>query len=436
MFPAPHDALPLPHRPSLEQYKKLAKELLRIAKSPSRPDAPSALSAWAKSWVENVVKLTGLTLTREMPVRIDWWTAQVEQFAHRSLIYANKAPTLAQAQLVLARLHGFASWPAFSRHIDEREHLNSATAQFESAADAVVAGDAETLARLLRENPALVRARSTRDHLATLLHYIAANGVEGWRQKTPKNAVEIAALLLDFGAEVDSTCDIYGGGATTLGLAATSVHPQRAGVQIALLQLLLDRGARIDRTGAAASGQSLIKACFANGRGEAAEFLSHHCGSLDLEEAAGVGNLDAVRSFFDYNGALQRGVSEEPLRAGFLWACQFGRNRVVEFLIARGIALGTQDRNGQTALHHAVIGAQHETAKLLLQHHAPLEIKNTYGGTVLGQALWSAANAGSPKPYLPIIESLLGSGALVHHEFENELVRLLRRKAGEGSAGK
>src|SRR2546422_201931 len=59
------------------------------------------------------------------------------------------------------------------------------------AADAIVNGDAGKLKRLLRENPTLVRARSTREHGATLLHYTSANGVEGYRQKTPKNIVEI-----------------------------------------------------------------------------------------------------------------------------------------------------------------------------------------------------------------------------------------------------
>ena len=51
----------------------------------------------------------------------------------------------------------------------------------------------------LRRDPDLVRARSSRVccfdppvHRATLLHYVAANGVERHRQKTPSNAVEIA----------------------------------------------------------------------------------------------------------------------------------------------------------------------------------------------------------------------------------------------------
>ena len=55
-----------------------------------------------------------------------------------------------------------------------------------------------------------------------LLHYVAANGVEDFRQKTPDNIVEIAELLLDAGAEVNAESNAYGGGCTALGLVATS----------------------------------------------------------------------------------------------------------------------------------------------------------------------------------------------------------------------
>jgi hypothetical protein len=428
MVPAPHDALPLPLRPSVEQYKKLAKDLLRISKSGD----PAALSEWSKQWVVTLVELAGLTIALEMPVRVDRWGAQVEEFARSKLASPESKPcVLADAQFVLARLHGFASWPKFARHIDELAHLDSSVSRFESAADAIIKGDLATLRRLLREDPDLVRARSTREHHATLLHYVAANGVEGYRQRTPKNAVELAEMLLRAGAEVDATAEIYGGGATTLGLAATSVHPQRAGVQIALLALLLDRGAQMEHEGLAGNRQSLIKACLANGRGEAAEFLSHHRVSLDLEEAAAVGNLDAVRSFFNYDGALIQIAMEEQLREGFLWACQYGRNRVVEFLIGRGFDLSTQGHDGQTGLHCAVIGTQFETVKLLLKHGAPLETRNVYGGTVLGQALWSAFNADSASGYLPIIEELLAAGARVEPDMEDVLARLLRRRTDQ-----
>ena len=79
---------------------------------------------------------------------------------------------------------------------------------FERAADAVVDGDVTTLAALLASHPELATARSTRItdcnppvHRATLLHYLAANGVEDERQRSPKNAVEVARLLLDAGAD-------------------------------------------------------------------------------------------------------------------------------------------------------------------------------------------------------------------------------------------
>jgi hypothetical protein len=64
------------------------------------------------------------------------------------------------------------------------------------------------------------------------LHYVAANGVEGYRQKTPKNAVKVAEILLNAGAEVGADFD-YGSlrrayperaGSTPLGLVATSVR--------------------------------------------------------------------------------------------------------------------------------------------------------------------------------------------------------------------
>ena len=48
-------------------------------------------------------------------------------------------------------------------------------------------------------------------YAATLLHYVGANGVEGYRQQSPPNAVAIARLLLDAGAEVDAFAGMYGG---------------------------------------------------------------------------------------------------------------------------------------------------------------------------------------------------------------------------------
>src|ERR1051325_106503 len=121
-----------------------------------------------------------------------------------------------------------------------------AKSKFELAADAIIIGDFQGLKQLLATHPDLVEARSARAHGAPLIHYVAANGVEDFRQKTPKNIVEITRALIDSGAEVDAISHAYGGASTALGLAATSYHPAEAGVQLDLVDELLNAGACVD----------------------------------------------------------------------------------------------------------------------------------------------------------------------------------------------
>ncbi len=126
--------------------------------------------------------------------------------------HGSSCPT---AQLIIARWYDFESWPRLAEYVEAVTLEGSPVSRFESAVEAVISGEVSTLASLLREHPGLVRARSTRVthfdppiHRATLLHYVAANGVEGYRQKTPHNAVDVAKTLLEAGAEVDAwrTC--------------------------------------------------------------------------------------------------------------------------------------------------------------------------------------------------------------------------------------
>ena len=107
--------------------------------------------------------------------------------------------------------------------------------------------------------------------------------------KTPKNVVDITKLLLDAGADVNAESDAYGGGCTTLGLVATSIHPERTDVQIALLQTLLDRGATFQQPSEGGNGHTIISACLANGQPKTAEFFANLGAPLDLESAAALG---------------------------------------------------------------------------------------------------------------------------------------------------
>src|SRR5688572_16701648 len=49
------NALPLPPRPNLEQYKKLARDLQDACKSTD----PDAIRQWAARWLENLARLHG-----------------------------------------------------------------------------------------------------------------------------------------------------------------------------------------------------------------------------------------------------------------------------------------------------------------------------------------------------------------------------------------
>jgi len=351
------DALRLPPRPNLEQYKKLARDLQEACRSSD----PAAIRQWAERWRD---QSSAEAIERR-------WIKLKASNQHAAQC------KLAGAQFFIAREHGFTSWSKFAQHVEELGRANSPVSSFEAAADAIVSGDITTLRQLLAEHPGLVRERSTRDHRSTLLHYVSANGVEDFRQKTPQNIVEITKLLLDAGADVDAESDAYGGGCTPLGLVATSVHPEQAGVQIALLQTLLGRGASVDRPSAGGNKQTVVHACFANGQPEAARFLADLGAPLDVESAAALGRLDALRSYFEQT------TDQKRIQTAFLYACGYGSLAAAEFLLDRGVDIAARDGEGRTGLHWASWNPHVEVIRLLLERGAPVDAKDRSGATPL-----------------------------------------------------
>jgi hypothetical protein len=416
MYPDPTTALPLPPHPDLEQYRKRAKDLVKACRSPE----PDAILGWAVGWLNTLARLTGDTDTARRREQVHRHAVEVADFARARL--SGEGPRhcrLSDAQFVLARAHGFASWPVLVRHLDDLAHVSSPASAFEAAADAIVAGDETTLERLLGDHAELIRARSTREHGATLLHYVSANGVEGYRQKTPANAVRIARILLEAGAEVDAQAEVYGGGCTTLGLVATSAHPHGAGVQRELLDVLLEHGARMDLPGLAGNRQTLVRACFANGQPDAAEYLAARGAPLDLPAAAGVGRLDVVQTFFDEDGRLCGGASRSQMLEGFSLACAFGRADVADFLLARGIDVNAElshHGRGHTGLHTAAYRGYVNVVKLLLARGARVDVLDRkWGTTPLVWALtgWSDRPRTDPARYRSTVALLVAAGAPV-----------------------
>jgi hypothetical protein len=277
------------------------------------------------------------------------------------------------------------------------------------------------LKQLLERRPDLVRARSMRKHHSNLLHYVGANGVEGFRQRTPKNAVHVLEVLLDAGADVDAKADMYGG-STTVGLVATSIHPENAGVQDDLIDVLIAHGAHVDRPGAGGGTGNLINSCLANGRPGAAEYLAGRGAPIDLEGAAGLGRLDLVRGFFDRDGQLANGATATQMKDGFSWACEYGRTEVVEFMLKRGMEVGARLRpHQQTGLHWAAMGPHVETVKLLLRSGSPIDVRDeSFGVTALE---WTLYGWGIEKrrdesgAYYEVVGLLTKAGATVDQEW-------------------
>jgi ankyrin repeat protein len=178
-------------------------------------------------------------------------------------------------------------------------------------------------------------------------------------------------------------------------------------VQIPLLELLLARGAGMD-DGAGGHRNGVVYACLANGCPEAAAFLADRGARVTLIDAAGLGRLDEVRRRFD------RGeVTQDELNEAFRYSCAYGSTETAEYLLERGADLSDGPGDGQTGTHYTVITGRLDTLKMLLKHKPPLEKKNMYGGTVLGQAAWSAAHGGNPELYIEIIQALLDAGAVL-----------------------
>jgi hypothetical protein len=255
-----------------------------------------------------------------------------------------------QAREAIARWHWFESWS------DTRRSAGALVdPAFEAAADAIVAGEAEELASLVARAPAIVQARSPFGHHATLLHHVAANGVEASRQwQSPSNAVEIARILLAAGADVDATCDAYGGGWTALTLLVTSAHPAVAGVQADLVEVICRAGASPD--GLADDGAPLWEAIKCGYTPAVDRLVS--CGARidNLVLAASVGDLAAVRGYFDREGKLDlerardwgkaplAGLNREHmLEYALIYAAYHGRREIVELLLTKGPDLSVRE---------------------------------------------------------------------------------------------
>lgn len=345
---------PLSFRAPLGDYLRLAEQTLDAL------HAGDEATAWRFNWVHPRFRGAGIAEVRS----------------------ANLGPD--DARLLIAREYFLEDWDALARFTSDAAG-DGPVARFETAVEAVIAGDRAALEQMLRDDPSLAHARSVRTHHATLLHYLAANGVEGYRQHTPLNAVEIARLLLDAGADPDALADTYDERCTTLGLLVSSTPPHEAGLQIPLAELLVERGAAQDVPGS--KWNAAVRCALTFGFLDTARALAARGGKPgDIRVAAGLGELGETARFLP-------AADDAGRQAALVLACMHGHARVVRLLLATG---GDPDRYNpeghhahSTPLHQAVWANHLDVVRLLVEHGARLDLRDRlYDGTPLDWAVY------------------------------------------------
>lgn len=344
----------LPWNASLDDYEREAKQLYEALQ------AHENAALWNFKWMHPHFR--GKTVTDVKPETLD----------------------LDDARLVVAHEYGFPTWFNLSKFAEEVAGDGPA-AKFERAVEVVVSGDVVTLKKMIRDDRNLVRARSSRFHRATLLHYIAANGVEGIRQKTPSNALQVARLLLDAGADPDALAMMYDNLCTTMSMLVSSAHPANAGLQADLAELLLDYGAQ--HRGPGSEWQSDIMTALAFGYASTAERLARRGAPADsLPTAAGLGRVEET-------SRLLLTADERSRHIALALAAQHGHAEVVKLLLDAGEDPNRYCPDGfhshATPLHNAISSDRENVVKLLLDRGARTDIKDTiFDGTALDWAIY------------------------------------------------
>jgi peptide-methionine (S)-S-oxide reductase len=251
---------------------------------------------------------------------------------------------------------------------------------FREALEAIDTGNITTLQNLLSAHPQLIYARldsPTEGYFKQpyLIWFVADNPIRN--KKLPSNIVAITRLLIETAKK--STFDNFQYYIDyTLGLVSTGSVPRDCGVQIEMIDLLIDAGA------SPGGGVGAL----AHGNIDAARHLIARGGELNLATAVGLDCID------DIYRLLKDATSTEK-EIALMMAAFYGKADKLELLIANGVDVNaclspsSGFHSHASALHQAVYSTSLDSVKVLVEAGANLDAKDlAYGGTPLGWAMY------------------------------------------------
>ncbi|MBV9886845.1 MAG: ankyrin repeat domain-containing protein [Acidobacteria bacterium] len=305
------------------------------------------------------------------------------QFPTSSDIQIFAAPLhLSDAQLVIAREAGFASWARLKHHIEHNQISDSLNLPlheriqdpiFRRGVDLIDAGDVVALYQLLQQHRDLARHRVSFEgqnyfRNPSLLEFIAENPIR--RGKLPANIVEVARVLLDAGADQIAIDD-------TLALVVTGRIVRECGYQVALIDLLCDYGANTS---------SALALAFKAGREahEAFNALLRRGAKASFSLLPVLGQLHKIRELLPSATAAERHLA-------LALAVQYGRLEIVRAFLDAGEDPNRYNPVGchshSTPLHQAAAAGHLDVIRLLLDRGANPAIKDIlWHGTPLDWA--------------------------------------------------
>jgi ankyrin repeat protein len=345
----------LPDRPSLRQLCRQAKELKEAAQA----GEPSALE--------------------------------------RIRAHLQGEPTLAAAQLVLAREYRFASWPKLKEHVEtvsmglaERVqaflHASLSGSTIRRAErllagepriagydlrTAIVLGDAERIRQAIEVDPEVARRPDAGSGWPPLLGVCMSR----WHSVDPERAAGLLAtarLLLDAGADPNVT---VGGRPGERGYCSPLFAAAGCAHNPAITAVLLERGARVDAHTVYLAAFEPSRACL--------RLLLEHAHDVDLSEALAasisIGDAEGVRLLLAAGADPNRGFSgdllgedhaPDPVLALHAAIEHHGSTELVGALLDAGAAPSAADADGRSPHQLAARHGRADLARLLVRYGA------------------------------------------------------------------